>query len=193
MESEESIIPTEGVRIVEGKEEDSGGLVRVRVPSAGQVGDASLASGRQIKVVGAGGQTHIIKSQAGGKSCIAALAAQQGKMVTTIAGGQQQAGAIKLVQGPGDQGQILQKEMKMVQQSGGQTRLIGSKTVRLASLGGMLLKPGTAITGPGGKQIILQKQGPGGGQPKMVTLGMPVATMPKGAQGQVGANRLYTV
>merc|ERR1719318_1647911 len=68
--------------------------------------------------------------------------------------------------------------------------MIGGQTVRLASPGGTLLKPGTAITGPGGKQIILQKQGPGGGQPQIVTLvktsqGMQVATMPKGAQGQV--------
>jgi len=73
---------------------------------------------------------------------------------------------------------------------GAQTAVIGGQTVRLASPGGTLLKPGTAITGPGGKQIILQKQGPGGGQPQIVTLvktsqGMQVATMPKGAQGQV--------
>ena len=185
-------------------------IVRVRAPSAGQVGGATLPSGQQIKVVGAGGQTHIIKSQAGGMSGIAALAAaaaQQGKMVTTMAGGQimttmagaqQQGGAIKLVQGPGGQGQILQQGMKMVQQSGGQTAMIGGQTVRLASPGGTLLKPGTAITGPGGKQIILQKQGPGGGQPQIVTLvktsqGMQVATMPKGAQGQVGVNRHNTI
>ena len=33
------------------------------------------------------------------------------------------------------------------------------------------MKPGTAITGPGGKQIILQNKGPGGAQgPQIVTL-----------------------
>ena len=51
---------------------------------------------------------------------------------------------------------------------------------------------GTAITGPGGKQIIL-KQAPGGaastGQPQIVQLvktsqGMQVATVPKSAGGQ---------
>ena len=171
-------------------------IVRVRAPG-GQAGTATLPSGQQIKVVGAGGQTHIIKSQAGGMSGIAALAAaaaQQGKMVTTMSGGQVisspaggQPSAIKLVQGGQQQG------VKVVQsgaQLGGQTAVIGGQTVRLASPGGTLLKPGTAITGPGGKQIILQKQGPGGGQPQIVTLvktsqGMQVATMPKGAQGQV--------
>merc|ERR1719278_2398124 len=173
-------------------------IVRVRAPG-GQAGStATLPSGQQIKVVGAGGQTHIIKSQAGGMSGIAALAAaaaQQGKMVTTMAGGGQVVasipgsvpqGAIKLVQGGQQQG------VKVVQSgtTGGQTAVIGGQTARLASPGGTLLKPGTAITGPGGKQIILQKQGPGGGQPQIVTLvktsqGMQVATMPKGAQGQV--------
>jgi len=176
-------------------------IVRVRAPGGQGGSTATLPSGQQIKVVGAGGQTHIIKSQAGGMSGIAALAAaaaQQGKMVTTMAGGGQQVvsmaslpgsvqqGAIKLVQGGQQQG------VKVVQSgaSGGQTAVIGGQTVRLASPGGTLLKPGTAITGPGGKQIILQKQGPGGGQPQIVTLvktsqGMQVATMPKGAQGQV--------
>merc|ERR1719270_1158927 len=175
-------------------------IVRVRAPGGQGASTATLPSGQQIKVVGAGGQTHIIKSQAGGMSGIAALAAaaaQQGKMVTTMAGGGQvvaslpsgsvqQGQAIKLVQGGQQQG------VKVVQSgvSGGQTAVIGGQTVRLASPGGTLLKPGTAITGPGGKQIILQKQGPGGGQPQIVTLvktsqGMQVATMPKGAQGQV--------
>jgi hypothetical protein len=172
--------------------------VRVRAPGGQAGGTATLPSGQQIKVVGAGG--HIIKSQAGGMTGIAALAAaaaQQGKMVTTMAGGQmtmaslasaQGTGAIKLVQGPGGQ----QQGVKMVQSGtvqGAQTAVIGGQTVRLASPGGTLLKPGTAITGPGGKQIILQKQGPGGGQPQIVTLvktsqGMQVATMPKGAQVQ---------
>merc|ERR1719278_1735769 len=78
-------------------------IVRVRAPG-GQAGStATLPSGQQIKVVGAGGQTHIIKSGAqltssGGMSGIAALAAaaaQQGKMVTTMAG---QPTAIKVLQ-----------------------------------------------------------------------------------------------
>ena len=72
--------------------------------------------------------------------------------------------------------------MKIVQQSGGQTAMIRGRTVRLASLGGKLLKPGTAITWPGG-------------QPQIVTVvktgqGMQVATMPK---GQVRADRHNTL
>ena len=169
-------------------------IVRVRAPASGtgSVSIATLPSGQQIKVVGAGGQTHFIKSQTGGMSGISALAAaaaQQGKM-TTVSGGQiQQLGQeqIKVVQGAGGQ-QIVQQGLKMVtSQAGATTAMIGGQTVRLASPGGTLLKPGTAITGPGGKQIILQKQGPGGGQPQIVTLvktsqGMQVATMPKGQQ-----------
>merc|ERR1719187_980937 len=63
----------------------------VRAPGVGgaPANTATLPTGQQIKVVGAGGQTHIIKSQPGGMSGIAALAAaaaQQGKMVTTMAG-----------------------------------------------------------------------------------------------------------
>merc|ERR1719325_17266 len=74
-------------------------IVRVRAPASGSgtVSTATLPSGQQIKVVGAGGQTHIIKSQTGGMSGIAALAAaaaQQGKMVTTMAGGGQVAASI---------------------------------------------------------------------------------------------------
>merc|ERR1719209_1643242 len=96
-------------------------IVRVRAPGGQGASTATLPSGQQIKVVGAGGQTHIIKSQAGGMSGIAALAAaaaQQGKMVTTMAGGQvisspagAQPSAIKLVQGPGGQ----QQGVKVVQ------------------------------------------------------------------------------
>jgi len=174
-------------------------IVRVRAPAsgAGTVSTATLPSGQQIKVVGAGGQTHIIKSQTGGMSGIAALAAaaaQQGKM-STVSGGIQQIGQqqIKVVGGAG--GQIVQQGLKMVtSQAGATTAMIGGQTVRLASPGGTLLKPGTAITGPGGKQIILQKQGPGGGQPQIVTLvktsqGMQVATMPKGQPQQVVAGQ----
>ena len=158
--------------------------MRVRAPgsSAGPV-----AAGQHIKVVGAGGQTYIIKSQpTGGMSGIAALAAaaaQQGKIVTP---GQQvvqqQPGQpIKVMQGGGQQ-----QTVKMVTS---QAAVLGRQTVRLASPGGTLLKSGTAITGPGGKQIILSKAAGGAGQPQIVTLvktsqGMQVATVPKGGAGQ---------
>ena len=66
---------------------------------------------------------------------------------------------------------------------GGQTAIIGGQTVRLASPGGttLLKAAGNTLTGQGGKQIILQKQGT---QPQIVTLvktsqGMQVATVPK--------------
>ena len=69
--------------------------------------------------------------------------------------------------------------------------VIGGQTVRLAQPGATVLKPGTAITGPGGKQIIL-KPAPGGGtgQPQIVQLvktsqGMQVATVPKPAGAPV--------
>ena len=79
----------------------------------------------------------------------------------------------------------------------GQTAIIGGQTVRLASSpaggsAGTLLKAGT-LASPGGKQIILQKQGltGGAGQPQIVTLvktsqGMQVATVPKGSIMQGG-------
>ena len=172
-------------------------IVRVRAPSSG------LQAGQQIKVVGASGQTHIIKSggvsmaqgssihggqhinvaNIGGQpassgtsmtgiAALAAAAAQQGKMVTTLpagSGGQ----TIKVVQGtPASlmSGGFQQGGIKVAQTGLGQTAIIGGQTVRLASQGGTLLKPGTAITGPGGKQIILQNKGAGGGQPQIVTL-----------------------
>ena len=98
---------------------------------SGTVSTATLPSGQQIKVVGAGGQTHIIKSQTGGMSGIAALAAaaaQQGKM-TTVSGGQIQQlrqQQIKVVQGVGGQ-QIVQQGLKMVttQAAGATTAMIG--------------------------------------------------------------------
>ena len=154
-------------------------IVRVRAPAGGGVG------GQQIKVVGAGGQTHIIKSQPGNMSGIAALAAaaaQQGKIVTSVGapgggvGGQQ---PIKVVQQPAG--------VRMVTSSQPATAVLGGQTVRLASPGATVLKPGTAITGPGGKQIILKQAASGGsGQPQIVTLvktsqGMQVATVPKPA------------
>jgi len=167
-------------------------IVRVRAPAPGNT--ATLSSGQQIKVVGAAGQTHIIKSGgvggvvpasgAGGMTGIAALAAaaaQQGKMVTSMSGGAGTPTAIKVVQGG------MQQGIRMAQAGLGQTAVIGGQTVRLASPGGTLLKPGTAITGPGGKQIILQNKGPGSSQsPQIVTLvktsqGMQVATVPKGS------------
>merc|ERR1719509_532548 len=119
-------------------------IVRVRAPSMG--GTATLPSGQQVKVVGAGGQmqTHIIKSGAAvsaagnmsGIAALAAAAAQQGKMVTTNAGGQPT--SIKLV-GPNGQQIITQQGMqgmKMTQMTSmAQTAVIGGQTVRLASPG----------------------------------------------------------
>ena len=166
-------------------------IVRVRAPAQGPGGPTTAVMGQQqIKVVGAGGQTHIIKTapqgmvsgqqqQAGGTNmsgiaALAAAAAQQGKMV---AGGQQT--AIKLVQGTSAGGTTfmgpqLHQSIRMAAPvtsvtMGHQTAVIGGQTVRLASPGGggTLLKAGggttTAITGPGGKQIILQKQPAGSG------------------------------
>ena len=159
-------------------------IVRVRAPTAGS---ASIG-GQQIKVVGAGGQTHIIKSQTGNMSGIAALAAaaaQQGKMVTSVGGGGQVVQGqqpIKVVQQPAG--------VRMVSASQPGTAVIGGQTVRLASPGATVLKPGTAITGPGGKQIILKQAASGAsGQPQIVTLvktsqGMQVATVPKPAGSQ---------
>ena len=114
-------------------------IVRVRAPSSGT---ATLAAGQQIKVVGATGQTHIIKSaaaagQTGGMTGIAALAAaaaQQGKMVTSMAGGTASPG-IKVLQG----GVMAQQGIKMAQTSLGQTAVIGGQTVRLASPGRFIL------------------------------------------------------
>ncbi len=191
-------------------------IVRVRAPAS-----AGLPAGQQIKVVGASGQTHIIKSGGGittsvaqgmtqvvqasqgqqitmasgqqvvassgtsmtGIAALAAAAAQQGKMVTTLPGNMAPGQTIKVVQGaPGSV--IGQQGIKVAQTGLGQTAIIGGQTVRLAShQGGTLLKPGTAITGPGGKQIILQNKGAGGGQgPQIVTLvktsqGMQVLTV----------------
>ena len=177
-------------------------IVRVRAPNA-----AALAGGQQIKVVGAGGQTHIIKSQPGNMTGIAALAAaaaQQGKIGTSgaaagstvqqiTAGGQT---PIKVVQG--GQQIVQQQGVRMVSASTPSTAVIGGQTVRLAApSGATVLKPGTAITGPGGKQIIL-KQAPGGaaaagGQPQIVQLvktsqGMQVATVPKSAPVQMATS-----
>merc|ERR1719507_2242937 len=72
--------------------------------------------------------------------------------------------------------------------SAGQMLNIGGQTVRLATPGGTLLKAGSTLTGHGGKQVILQKQG---NQPQIVTLvktsqGMQVATVPKSTMGQGG-------
>ena len=180
-------------------------IVRVRAPgpATGQPGQpAQLAGGQQIKVVGAAGQTHIIKSAASagnmsGIAALAAAAAQQGKIGTSVAGGQVVAGAgqtpIKVVQGSAGQ-QIVQGAggaVRMVaSQPGASTAVIGGQTVRLASPSATVLKPGTAITGPGGKQIILKQAGAGaGGQPQIVQLvktsqGMQVATVPKPGGGQ---------
>ena len=161
-------------------------IVRVRAPSVGGVG------GQQIKVVGAGGQTHIIKSQSGNMSGIAALAAaaaQQGKIVTSVGGAGGPGQVISGSQQPIKIGQQIvgQPGVRMVTSAQPGTAVLGGQTVRLASPGATVLKPGTAITGPGGKQIILKQAGSGGsGQPQIVTLvktsqGMQVATVPKPA------------
>ncbi len=175
----------------------AGNIVRVRAPVS------AAASPGQIKVVGAGGQPQIIKAAsaasaastaAGNMSGIAALAAAAAatsKISTaatptaqtiTTASGQ----AFKVVQQTG---------VKVGSSAAGQTAVIGGQTVRLAASPGgaaTLLKTGTALAGPGGKQIILQNKGVGGtGQPQVVTLvktsqGMQVATVPK-AIVQTGA------
>ena len=174
-------------------------IVKVRPPMTG-TSAATLAGGQQIKVVGAQGQTHIIKSQQGSMTGIAALAAaaaQQGKIGTSVTSstpGVQQISAaqtpIKVVQAAGGQQIVQQPGIRMVS-STPSSAVIGGQTVRLAQPGATVLKPGTAITGPGGKQIIL-KPAPGGGtgQPQIVQLvktsqGMQVATVPKPAGAPV--------
>ena len=133
-------------------------------------------------MVGSGGQ--IIKStsvsgagptgQPGNMTGIAALAAAAAATskitssvtgttsnVTAVASGGQ---TIKVVQA--SPGNIITAGGKAIQ--GGQLATIGGQTVRLASPGGTLLKAaGNTLTGQGGKQIILQKQGT---QPQIVTL-----------------------
>merc|ERR1712223_946923 len=175
-------------------------VVRVRAPAP------TLAAGQQIKVVGSSGQ--IIKSttvsaaqaqaaqgQQGNMTGIAALAAAAAAtskiaspvtstapaatMTATSATGQ----TIKVVQAGGN----LMSTGK--QHLTGQTAIIGGQTVRLATPSGTLLKAGSTLTGQGGKQIILQKQGTG--QPQIVTLvktsqGMQVATVPKSTMVQGG-------
>ena len=169
-------------------------IVRVRAPGSAS-GATALAGGQQIKVVGAAGQTHIIKSQAAGNmsgiAALAAAAAQQGKIGTSVSGAQLVTGSpapIKVVQGAGA-GQIVQQGVRMVS-SQPSTAVIGGQTVRLATPSATVLKPGTAITGPGGKQIILKQAASSGagGQPQIVQLvktsqGMQVATH-KSAGGQ---------
>lgn len=189
-------------------------IVRVRAP----VGAVTTAGG-QIKVLGTGGQTQVIKSShapisishagatpttaAGNMTGIAALAAAaaatskittslSGASTITTASGQ----AIKLIQQGGNL--VTAQGMKMTPVQGQQTAMIGGQTVRLASSpGGTLLKTGTTLTSQGGKQIILQKQGGGGGQPQIVTLvktsqGMQVATVPKSSivQGKPGTPQI---
>ena len=166
-----------------------GNVVRVRAPGP------TLAAGQQIKVVGSSGQiiksTTVTQAQAGmtGINALAAAAAATSKITsattTTVASSSIAASAgqtIKVVQAPGG---VIQAGGKPIQ--AGQTAIIGGQTVRLASPGGTLLKAGSTITGQGGKQIILQKQGQG--QPQIVTLvktaqGTQVATVPK-TQGGV--------
>ena len=126
-----------------------------------------------------------------GIAALAAAAAQQGKIGTSVSGAQLVTGSpapIKVVQGAGA-GQIVQQGVRMVS-SQPSTAVIGGQTVRLATPSATVLKPGTAITGPGGKQIILKQAASSGagGQPQIVQLvktsqGMQVATH-KSAGGQ---------
>ncbi|XP_040580206.1 host cell factor 1 isoform X2 [Lepeophtheirus salmonis] len=151
-----------------------GNIVRVRTP----VG----ASPGQIKVVSSQGQ--LIKQ--------ATTVSNAGAPQTITAGAQ----AIKVLQQPG--GQLITQQTGLKVNPGQQTAIISGQTVRLASpAGGTLLKTGTTLTSPGGKQIILQKQGVGGTQPQIVTLvktsqGMQVATMPKASivQGKSGTQQI---
>ena len=163
-------------------------IVRVRAPGP------TLAAGQQIKVVGSSGQiiksTTVTQAQASGMTGINALAAAaaatskitSGTTASVASSIATSAGqTIKVVQAPGG---LIQAGGKPIQ--AGQTAIIGGQTVRLASPGGTLLKAGSTITGQGGKQIILQKQG---NQPQIVTLvktaqGTQVATVPK-TQGGV--------
>ncbi len=189
----------------------AGNVVRVRPP-------VGALPGGHIKVLGASGQPQIIKTVAatsaaasaggaGNMTGIAALAAaaaatskistaavSAGQTITTASGQ-----AIKVVQQSAAGGIV--SGLKMAP-GGQQTAVIGGQTVRLATSpsaasasGGTLLKSGTTLATAGGKQIILQKQGIGGGsQPQIVTLvktsqGMQVATVPKSSivQGATAA------
>ncbi len=209
----------------------AGNVMRVRGPPT--VGASTPPGPAHIKVVGAGGQTHIIKSVAGGLpmttvnvvqsaaggvvtttsmsgiAALAAAAAQQGKMGTATGGGgpaalgspggtlqqqqQQQPTAIKVVQAgagmptvvsSGTAATLMAGGMKMaagatVMNATSIAAAFGSPTVRLATAGGgTLIKPGTAITGPGGKQIILQSQAGAG-----PVAGTQIVTLVKTSQG----------
>ena len=67
--------------------------------------------------------------------------------------------------------------------SAGQMLNIGGQTVRLATPGGALMKAGSTLTGHGGKQVILQKQG---NQPQIVTL-------VKTSQGMQVSNNIFYI
>merc|ERR1712223_2322511 len=169
-------------------------VVRVRAPAP------TLAAGQQIKVVGSSGQ--IIKSTTV-SAAQAAQAGQQGNM-TGIAALAAAAAATSKIASPVTSSTVAStmatsagQTIKVVQAGGnvmttgkhnltGQTAIIGGQTGRLATPGGTLLKAGSTLTGQGGKQIILQKQG---NQPQIVTLvktsqGMQVATVPKSTMVQ---------
>ncbi len=154
-------------------------IVRVRAPAQG-VGPAgtAIAMGQQqqIKVVGAGGQTHIIKTappgsmvvgpgssivsggqqQQGGSNmsgiaALAAAAAQQGKMGVVTAGGGGQPTAIKLVQGttPGttiNMGQ--QQQQQTIRMAGGApvTSIVTTMGHQTAVIGGQTVR----LASPGG-------------------------------------------
>jgi host cell factor len=165
-------------------------IVRVRAPAQG--GGAPLMTQQQIKVMGAGGQTHIIKAAPGGGAsgatfgilsqqsqqqqqqqqggtnmsgiaALAAAAAQQGKMVT--AGGQQQQQqptAIKLVQGPAA-GIMQHQTIRMTSSGGVPVSMAGHQT---AIIGGQTVR----LASPGGPTgTLLKTSGGGGGAATAIT------------------------
>ncbi len=163
-------------------------IVRVRAPAQG---GAPLMTQQQIKVMGAGGQTHIIKAAPGGGAsgatfgilsqqsqqqqqqqggtnmsgiaALAAAAAQQGKMVT--AGGQQQQQqptAIKLVQGPAA-GTMQHQTIRMTSSGGVPVSMAGHQT---AIIGGQTVR----LASPGGPTgTLLKTSGGGGGAATAIT------------------------
>ncbi len=157
-------------------------IVRVRAPAQG--GGAPLMTQQQIKVMGAGGQTHIIKAAPGGGAsgatfgilsqqqqqqqqqqsgtnmsgiaALAAAAAQQGKMVTA-GGQQQQPTAIKLVQGPAA-GTMQHQTIRMTSSGGVPVSMAGHQTAIIGGQTVRLASPG----GPAAAGTLLKTSGGGG-------------------------------
>jgi len=181
-------------------------VVRVRAPAP------TLAAGQQIRVVGSSGQiirsTTVSAAQAQaaqgqqgnmtGIAALAAAAAATSKIASPVTSTTPSVAAVtmastSLTSAAGQTIKVVQAGGNLMstgkQHLTGQTAIIGGQTVRLATPSGTLLKAGSTLTGQGGKQIILQKQGTG--QPQIVTLvktsqGMQVATVPKSTMVQGG-------